>query len=174
LFAKLQESNYHALMTELLTVFSSATPTTLFIGGLFLFNLILLILVVILFVRLGKVFKGKNGKDLEAVVTLLVEHKQDAEQFHREVAETFIAYDARIKKSAQMPSVMRFDAFNGTGEGGKQSFATALVSEDGDGMVLSSLYMRDKMRIYAKPVEKYTSSFELTDEEQAVLAKAKK
>lgn len=161
-------------MTELLTVFSSGNPATLFIGGLFLFNLILLVLVIILFIRLGKVFKGKNAKDLEAVVTLLVNHKQDAEQFHEEVAKTFIAYDARIKKSARTPSVMRFDAFNGTGEGGKQSFATALVSEDGDGMVLSSLYMRDKMRIYAKPVENYTSSFELTDEEQTVLKQAKK
>jgi len=161
-------------MNELLTVFTNTPPATLFIAGLGTLNLILLILVVILFIRLGKIFKGKNGKDLEQVVADLVVHKKNSEVFHDEVAQTFIAYNARIQKSTLAPKIMRFDAFNGTGEGGKQSFATALVSEDGDGMVLSSLYMRDKMRIYAKPVENYTSSFELTDEEQAVLQRAKK
>jgi len=161
-------------MTELLTFFTTPSPATFFIGAVLLINILLLILVTILFIRLGKIFKGKNGKDLEEGGSLLVEHKKNAEHFQKEVAETFIAYDARIKKTALAPSVARFDAFNGTGEGGKQSFATALVSEGGNGMVLSSIYMRDKMRIYAKPIENYKSSFELTDEEQAVLTRAKK
>jgi len=161
-------------MNEILSVPFELNALTITLGGVFLLNLILFILVIVLFVRLGKIFKGKTGKSLEEVVSVLVGHKEEAEQFHKEVAETFIAYDARIRKGAHAPEVLRFDAFNGTGEGGKQSFATALVSEDGDGMVLSSLYMRDKMRIYAKPVQKYTSSFELTDEEQEVLRRAKK
>lgn len=163
-----------SFMSELLTIFSAAPPATLFIAGLGVLNLILLILVAFLFIRLGKIFKGKNGTDLESVITDLVTHKKSAEVFQKEVAETFIAYNTRIQNSTKAPKIMRFDAFNGTGEGGKQSFATALVSEGGDGMVLSSLYMRDKMRIYAKPVENYTSPFELTDEEQEVLQQAKK
>jgi hypothetical protein len=161
-------------MPELFTLFNDPTITLFVISGLSLLNLILLILVIVLFVRLGKIFKGKKGKDLEEVISLLVTHKKEAEQFQNDVADTFLKYDARIKDGTRAPKIMRFDAFNGTGEGGKQSFATALVSEGGNGMVLSSLYMRDKMRIYAKPVENYTSSFELTEEEQEVLTRAKK
>lgn len=161
-------------MPPLLTLFNDPAITLFVISGLSLLNFILLILVIVLFVRLGKIFKGKKGKDLEEVISLLVTHKKEAEQFHDDVAKTFLAYDTRIKNGTQTPAIMRFDAFNGTGEGGKQSFATALVSEGGNGMVLSSLYMRDKMRIYAKPVENYTSTFELSEEEQEVLKRAKK
>lgn len=123
---------------------------------------------------MGKIFKGKHGKDLEGVIETLITHKKDTEHFAKEVANTLSKHDVRIRKAAHAPAITRFDAFSGNGEGGKQSFATALVSEDGNGMVLSSLYMRDKMRIYAKPVTNYTSSFELTDEERGVLEQAKK
>ena len=160
-------------MEEILTQFTS-TQITYALGALLVINSIFLLLLLILFIRLGKIFKGNTGKNLESVISTLVSHKEKVDVFQKEAIETFINHDERIKKSAHAPHVLRFDAFNGTGDGGKQSFATALVSEDGNGMVLSSLYIRDKMRIYAKPVENYSSSFELTEEEQAVLKHSKK
>lgn len=155
--------------------FTVTQSTLLFVlGGILLLNLVLLVLVILLSARLGKVFRGKKASDLEEVVAELVAHKRAAENFHKEAEETFAYHDVRIGQSTQKPVVVRFDAFSGNGGGGRQSFATALVSEDGDGMVLSSLYTRDQMRVYAKPVEKFTSSFELTDEERDVLTRAKK
>lgn len=142
--------------------------------GSILLNLALFVWLIFLQIRLSKVFIGSTGHSLEGVIRELVKQTGDLETFAEQTAKTLHTHDARIKKSIGSPRVLRFDAFHGTGEGGKQSFATALVSEDGDGMVLSSMYARDKMRLYAKPVSKFSSEYELTEEEQSVLKGARK
>jgi len=48
-----------------------------------------------------------------------------------------------------------------------------MVNENGDGVVLSSLYSRERMSIFAKPVKNGKSEYELTTEEKEVLEKAK-
>ena len=78
-------------------------------------------------------------------------------------------HDRRIKKKLNGAKTLRFNPFAGTGSGGNQSFATALLDEDGSGVVLSTLYARDKVSIFAKPIENRKSEFELTDEEKEVL-----
>lgn len=161
-------------MTELFGI--SITPDMMIaaLAGLFVLNLIFLVLLISLFLRLARVFKGKDAKNFEDVIATLIKHKGNMEEFQKEVGKTFQNHEDRIALSIKEPHVLRFDAFHGTGEGGKQSFATALVSEEGNGMVLSSLYMRDKMRIYAKPIANFTSTFELTEEEEQALTRAKK
>jgi hypothetical protein len=69
--------------------------------------------------------------------------------------------------------MLRFNPFKGTGDGGNQSFSTAFVSEKGDGAIISSLYSRDRVSIFCKPLASFESSFELTDEEKEVLEAAK-
>lgn len=48
-----------------------------------------------------------------------------------------------------------------------------MLNEDGDGVVISSLYSRERMSIFAKPIKNGKSEYELTDEEKKSLAKAK-
>jgi len=48
-----------------------------------------------------------------------------------------------------------------------------MLNEVGDGVVLSSLYSRERMSVFAKPVKAGKSEFELSDEEKEVLARAK-
>ena len=67
---------------------------------------------------------------------------------------------------------MRFNPFGGT-TGGNQSFAVALLDEKHSGVVFSTLYARDRVGVYAKPVEAGASSFELTGEEREAIEKAK-
>lgn len=142
--------------------------------GLGILNIIFFIWLLYFTIRLRKVFRGKNAQSLEDVVQKLIQDTDDLEKFAHKTSAALHAHDLRIAKALRTPEIIRFDAFHGTGEGGKQSFATALVSEDGNGMVLSSMYARDKMRVYAKPVSKFTSEYELTEEEQSVLKGAKK
>ena len=66
---------------------------------------------------------------------------------------------------------MRFNPFKDVG--GTQSFAVAIVNEEGDGVVFSSLYSRDRMSVFAKPISKGTSDVELTTEESTVVEEAK-
>ena len=68
--------------------------------------------------------------------------------------------------------MVRFNPFSGDGSGGNQSFAAAFLDEKGSGVVLSSLYARDRVGLYAKPIEKGASSFELTKEEKEALERA--
>jgi len=48
-----------------------------------------------------------------------------------------------------------------------------MLNEENDGVVLSSLYSRERMSIFAKPIKNGKSEYELTEEEQNALSKAK-
>jgi hypothetical protein len=65
---------------------------------------------------------------------------------------------------------MRFNPFIDAGS--NQSFAIALINDEGNGIVMSSLYARDRMSIFAKPIVNGKSEFELSSEEKDVLNKA--
>ncbi|MBC7225882.1 MAG: DUF4446 family protein [Thermoflexales bacterium] len=58
--------------------------------------------------------------------------------------------------------------------GGDQSFALALVDGEGNGVVLSALYLREGTRFYGKPLTAWNSSYPLTDEEKQALEQARK
>jgi hypothetical protein len=63
----------------------------------------------------------------------------------------------------------RFNPFED--QGGNHSFAISMVNERGDGVVISSLYSRERMSVFAKHIKKGKSDIDLTEEEQDVLSK---
>ena len=79
--------------------------------------------------------------------------------------------EAGTTRAVQGIGLVRFRAFQDTG--GDQSFALALADAEGNGVVVSALYGRDKTRIYAKPVEGWQSSKALAEEEERALTKAR-
>ncbi|MDP3727672.1 MAG: DUF4446 family protein [bacterium] len=72
--------------------------------------------------------------------------------------------------AVQKVGFMRFNPFEHTG--GDQSFALALLDHGDNGIVLSSLYTRDGVRVYAKEVRHGASKHPLSGEEQKVLEQA--
>jgi hypothetical protein len=82
---------------------------------------------------------------------------------------------AALEKVAQSetPRVgfLRYNAFADVGS--DQSYALALLTRDGDGVVLSSIYSREETRTYGKAVLKYQASQEASAEERDAIAKAK-
>jgi hypothetical protein len=68
---------------------------------------------------------------------------------------------------------VRFNPFKGTGSGGNQSFSAAFVNERGDGLVLTSMYARDRISMFAKPLKAFASEFELSEEEKESIEKSK-
>ncbi len=48
------------------------------------------------------------------------------------------------------------------------------MNDEGNGVVMSSLYARDRMSIFAKPIVKGKSEFELSSEEKEVLDRSVK
>jgi DNA polymerase-3 subunit alpha len=57
--------------------------------------------------------------------------------------------------------------------GSNQSFSVALVNEQGNGVILSTLHVRDRVNTFAKPITNYESEYDLTEEELAVLDDAR-
>ncbi len=57
--------------------------------------------------------------------------------------------------------------------GGDQSFSLALVDGEGNGLVLSALYLREGTRFYGKPLTAWNSPYPLTDEEKQALEQAR-
>ena len=121
--------------------------------------------------RLKKFFAGKKGKDLEETIfamqntiSVLSKAKVDAE---KELSEI----NRKLRKSIRGLETVRFNPFHE--QGGNQSFAIGMLNEDGDGVVLSSLYARERMSVFAKPIKNGKSEYELTSEEREALDRAK-
>jgi hypothetical protein len=134
---------------------------------------LLVIWVVRLEVNMRRLLRGKNGASLEDVIHEAHEAIGDLQEFQRNSIEYFTQVENRLKRSVQAVEVTRFNPFKGTGDGGNQSFCTAFVNEKGDGAIISSLYSRDRVSIFSKPLSHFASSFELTDEEKEVVEKSK-
>ncbi len=121
--------------------------------------------------RLKKFFLGKKAKDLEDTIVALhndiVELKKSKEVMEKEIS----VINSKIRKSIRGLETIRFNPF--PDQGSNQSFAIGMINEDGDGVVISSLYSRDRMSVFAKPVKNNKSEYELTEEERDVLVKAK-
>lgn len=151
---------------------SSLSGDTLFLILLAVASILLLsvITLFILVVRLGKritsLTRGATGASLEETIRSLTEHEKRMLTFEQGVKSALDDLDRRVRRSIQSTATIRFNPFKGDATGGNQSFATALVSENGDGVVLSSMYAREQTRVFAKPLSGGATSYELMDEER--------
>jgi hypothetical protein len=66
---------------------------------------------------------------------------------------------------------VRYNAFDDVGS--DLSYALALLTRDGNGVVLSSIYSREDTRTYGKAVEKFVAAQDASTEEKAAIAKAR-
>ena len=149
-------------------------------------NLIIIILLAILLawtivlqIWLAKVqkkmklfLKGKKVKDLEEVISEQLKRMQKTEKNVDKLFQWNEDLQKIVDISINKVGVIRFNPFKDTG--GDQSFVIALLDSNNNGLVLSSLYTREGTRVYTKPIEKGTSSYNLSSEEQEAIKKATK
>jgi hypothetical protein len=67
--------------------------------------------------------------------------------------------------------LVRYQAYHDVG--GDHSFSLALLDAEGAGVVINSLYHRDRCRVYAKPVRDWASPITLTVEEAEAIRRAR-
>ena len=121
--------------------------------------------------RLKRFFVGKKAKDLEDTIIALQNEILKLKEY-REKNETEIAIlNQKLKKSLRGLETIRFNPF--PDQGGNQSFAIGILNEEENGVVISSLYSRERMSIFAKPIKNGKSEYDLTNEEKEVLKKAR-
>jgi hypothetical protein len=138
--------------------------------------LVLAILVLAVFVfrantRVSQLLQGKDSQNMEDTFKYLIEEAKRMNDNQVIIEKTLHNLNARIRKSLTGFKTIRFNPFPESG--GNQSFAIAFVNEEGDGLIISSLYSRERTSVFAKPISKFKSEYELTAEEKKALDEAK-
>lgn len=121
--------------------------------------------------RLKRFFIGKKAKDLEDTLIHLEDEVKNLTLAKNKIEAELVIVNQKLRKSIRGLETIRFNPF--PDQGGNQSFAISMQNEEGDGVVISSLYARERMSVFAKPIKKGNSTYELTDEEREVINKAK-
>lgn len=122
--------------------------------------------------RFKRFFAGTNARNLEDVMIKLDEQMAELKNMQIKINKHLVVVDSRLDKSIRSIETIRFNPFEDAGS--NQSFAMSFLNDEGNGVIVSSLYARDRMSIFAKPIIKGVSDFELSTEEKDVLKKSLK
>lgn len=120
--------------------------------------------------RLNKFFMGKKASNLEDTINALQEEIKTLKQSKTTTEQEISTINKKLKQSIRGVETIRFNPF--PDQGSNQSFAIGMLNEEGNGVVISSLYSRERMSIFAKPIKNGKSEYELTNEEKEALAKS--
>lgn len=115
--------------------------------------------------------RGKNGASLEDVIKACITSAEAIERRNELITAHASLLDEKMSHALRNAQTMRYKAYDTNGS--NQSFSIALVNEKGNGVVLSSLHSHERMSTFAKPIENYESTYELTEEELAVIDDAR-
>ncbi len=139
--------------------------------GLIGLNLLTIVALVVQHQRLGRLLRGNRGNNLEDTLNRMLGHQEKIMTAHKQLVHDHEILSKKYAQALRGCATIRFNPFQE--QTGNQSYATALINERGDGVIFSSLYARDRMRVFAKPIHNFTSSHELTKEEHAALTEAR-
>lgn len=152
---------------------SQLTPTNIILGCAILIVLLFLAWFIHIERKIRKAFMGKSGASMEDAVVEVQKHLSELTGFTKEMEAYLQTVEKRLKNSTQAVETIRFNPFKGTGDGGNNSFSTAFLNQHGNGVVLTSMYARDRVSMFAKAVKHFASDADLSEEELEAIAKAK-
>ena len=132
----------------------------------------LLFYVVYLHRKISHFTRGENGASLEGLIKKCVDSVIEIEKRNELISEHALSLDNRVSNALRNAQTIRYKAFEANGS--NQSFSIALLNEKGNGVIITSLHSRDRISTFAKPIEKYLSNYDLTEEEQQVIEESKK
>lgn len=150
---------------------------SLFIMG---FAFVIILLAIVLIVQGAKIRKmrrryeammtGNGVEDLESLLIDLKNQGDMLEEGQREHKTMIEAVQAKIRGMKSRVAMKRYNAF---GERGNDlSFSMAILDDNRNGIVLTSLHNRENSYIYSKPLENGESQYPLSPEEKEVIALA--
>ncbi len=111
--------------------------------------------------------KTDEPKNLKELLVQFKKVKENLKKTSKEVKEL----KKNIQKTIQKIGIIRFTPFKEV-EGG-QSFSIALLDKKDNGIVITSIYSKERGRIFAKPIENGQSSYKLSQEEKEAISKTR-
>lgn len=110
---------------------------------------------------------GSLDEVLERHLTELTENRARMDELLAAVERV----EGTYAHALQRIGIVRFNPFDDSG--GDQSFCVALLDGDESGLVLTSIFARTQCRVYAKPIEKGHSRYQLSAEEEEAVRLAR-
>jgi hypothetical protein len=104
---------------------------------------------------------------IDALETRLRAAESDGGRFEQRLS----ALETVAQSVVPRVGFVRYNAFDDVGS--DLSYALALLTRDGNGVVLSSIYSREETRTYGKAVENFVAAQDASSEEKAAIAKAR-
>jgi ribosomal protein L33 len=145
--------------------------------GLVVILVILIIWIILIQVKLSRLFKrneeifsGTDSKNLEEALRFYTREIKKNRSDSREIQKFCKHLNKIAERSIQKVGSVRFNPFADTG--GNQSFVVSFLDYHNNGIVISSLHGREGTRIYAKPVLGGKSKYNLSTEEIKAIDKA--
>lgn len=114
-----------------------------------------------------------KAENISDSLNILNSEIKTLQNFKNETDQYLVEVEKRLKKSLQSVHTVRFNPFQGSSEGGNQSFATVFLNENGDGTLISSIYTRDRVSVYSKGLKDFISEHGMSEEEIEALEMAK-
>jgi Protein of unknown function (DUF4446) len=111
--------------------------------------------------------------DRADLVDFAVSLQARIDDLHRavdEVAAALARVDRRVDGAMANTSIVRYDAYAGTG--GQQSASVALLDAERSGIVLSAIQGRDYARVYLKELDRGRAPIALSPEEMDAVERA--
>ena len=122
--------------------------------------------------RMRRSFAVLQGADGEATFVEIVDRNiAEVEMLGAELAATraeLVDVRGDLRAAIRHVAVVRYDAFDDVG--GRMSWSAAMLDDEGDGLVLTSIAGRAESRGYAKGVRHGNSVLPLSPEERQVLS----
>jgi hypothetical protein len=117
--------------------------------------------------RLSDLTRGMDGSNLEETLTTHMETVDRTTRRMEALEQAVAVLQTQVPGCLQRARLVRYDAFDDIG--GEQSFSVALLDAKGDGILLTSVYSRLDVRVYAKEIHNGHASHALSQEEIRVL-----
>jgi len=140
------------------------------------FLVITIILLTLWIIRIERKLKillaSKNTQTIDETLDEMQQTISQLYTFSRKADTHLKNLEKRTQRSIQSIELQRYNPFSGDGSGGTNSFSVAFLNEHGDGVVISSMYTRERTNVFSKKLSKLSSNQELSDEESTVINKA--
>ena len=108
-----------------------------------------------------------NGENLDKMLSNYISDVKGVKKDNQEIINYYTKLDADIENSIQKVGLVRYNAFKDVGS--DLSFALALLDRENNGIVLNGIYGSESSNIYAKPVKRGESTYQLSQEEKSAI-----
>lgn len=133
----------------------------------FLMNIVALKSISKLKKKYRKMMRGNDNKNIEEVINNYLDEVEKIKENNENLMNQYGTITSKLSKSIQKTAITRYKAFDDVGS--DLSFSLALLDDENNGIMLTSIYGRNESTVYAKPIDSGISRYDMSDEEKEVL-----